>query len=596
MPQEGILKYLDNTGEITGLQRFIWDFLPETCVNKTPDFHDKLCRELLMTCRIAEVNEKYERIKVIKPSKYNNFTCATCFRGSSKTTMSTLGFPLYIVCFKGQTSYLRYKGKLWELFIDDDFIIIFSKTNTHAAERTEAIRRNITGNTPITEFFGDFRPIKTLDDNEPWRGDMYCTSNGIYFSPRGAGQQTRGINVGKKSVRGTRYIFDDIYEEDNTSTPEARKKISDWFLLQALNSLDDVKGKATLIGTIVHEDTVLVRIKEESQKKNPIWSYMEQAVMDASEFEWVLDECGYDAYDMTFEMPDDDVIKELEEKCFTLAWPDRLDLKHILNTFRNGLMDKKIDGFYQEYLNRLQSPENKQFKRDMFIKKDLRVVIKDGVNYVYIADEERYVNIDIYIGVDLASSERRNADSTVIMIIGHGADDVIYVLQYVKGKMGPRDETYSKSNVDTFIKEKRDIKKKGVVDEILRKACIEYRHKKIIIEAIQDQAKTVEDVRRVARINNHIARVDSFKPSTNKLERITNTLLGYYQTGAIVHNIGMTDLEHELENLGKAAHDDVVDALHIAVMFSRRPMPIEYCKEEKDKKKTLNLIPDWRVM
>jgi hypothetical protein len=429
---------------------------------------------------------------------------------------------------------------------------------------------------------------------------MFRTTNGIYFAPRGAGQQTRGINIGKDSIRGTRYIFDDIYEENNVLTKESREKVGTWFFKQAINSLDDVKGKATFIGTIVHEDTVPVTIREESLAKNAIWRYYEQPMMESHEFEWVLEQLGYDNYNMSFTMPDDDVILNLESQCNTIAWRDRQDLKHILNTFRTQLMERTVDGFYQEYLNRMQSPENKLIKRDMFIKKEIRFVKKNNISYVYLVDEDKYVNVAIYMGVDLASAENTRADDTVIMIIGHGSDDQIYVIQYVKGRMGQRDETWSKENQETFIKEKRDIRKRGVVDEILRKAISEFGHKLVIIECVADQIKTLQEVHRVARVNNVSIRVTPFKPTTNKLERITSTLLGQYQTGSITHNLNMIDLEHQLENLGKAAHDDLPDALHIAVMFSRRPSYIPY--EEKTEQtnnmyvSSMTMLTDWRTL
>jgi hypothetical protein len=278
-----ITKYLDNTGKITGLQLFVREFMAASCVNLSPEFHDNFCREMLMSTRIAEVDSNFKRINVIKPSKFNNFNCIVAYRGSAKTTMATMAFPAYIITFKGQTSYLRYKGKLYECLLTDELIVVYSKTLTHAQERTEAIRSFIMGRGKFTQVFGDFKPERVIDEYEPNRKDLFRTKNGIYIVPRGAGQQTRGINIGKDTIRTTRAIFDDIYEEDKVLTKESREKIGTWYWKQAINSIDDIRGKATLIGTIVHEDTVPVEIKEESLKKNAIWRYYEQPIIEAHE-------------------------------------------------------------------------------------------------------------------------------------------------------------------------------------------------------------------------------------------------------------------------------------------------------------------------
>lgn len=597
--EDEIAEWLDNTGVTLGILKFAYRFLPEFRRCKTPWYHDDILREILFAYAVAEIDERGKVIKELHTNKFDRYLGIVAFRGSAKTTLTTVLLPLYNICFKGMPSILRYKDKLYKLVIGEDLILITSKTSYVAEQRVLNIRNQITGTNQLTEYFGDMKPSYVRNEkNTAWTQNLFCTKNGTYIWGLGAGQQIRGSNI--DSFRPTLIIFDDMYSIDNTRTDIMRNKIDEWFYTEALDSIDDLNGKAVFIGTIVHEDTVPKKIKAASEEKNPLWRYIEIPAIDPSEFENMLKRVEYDKFSNKFLMPEDQLIKQWQRDCTTLAWPDRIDLKYMFNLYRMNIQGRSLDYMYQEYLNVIQAPENRQFTEEMMRREQCLYKRVHNENFIGIKNEagdHEWFNANIYFGIDLASADSIKSDDTVILILCALSNGWRVVLRYENGKMGQRDEVFNKDNSESFMRERNNIKKRGVVDETLRLAAA-YHPTMVAVEVVSEQLKTFQEIRRVAVVNNFPIRLYPYTPRGDKLERITDSLIGYYQTGCIIHNFPppMTELENQLARIGKVAHDDVADALSIAMSVARTPTPIQMPKSGEFIQQQERIIRDWRLL
>lgn len=576
-----IMEWLDNSTSPPGILKFAWHMMHEFRGNFSPEFHKLILQEILFN---------YSHVH---KSKFDRRVGIVAFRGSAKTTLDTLLLPLYNICFKGYPSIMKYDGVVHDLTLGEDVILFVSKAAYVATQRVVNLRNQIMNNDRLKELFGDMKPQAKRDDKTgTWKQHHFELINGTNVIGLGAGQQVRGSNT--DGYRPSLVVADDIYSIENTRTPETRKKYDEWFYTELLDSVDDVKGKIVFIGTIVHEDTVPLKIKESASKKNALWRYVEVPVINPDELHEILADINYDTAKGSFDMPDDNWIQDREKECKTIAWPDRLNLKFILNLYRDNLEGKTLDYMYQEYLNVVQAPENKRFVQGMFNKLQCTYKREGKVNWVYIEEDgiQNKYNANIYFGVDLASSDNVQADDTVIAIVGFLNDGRVVVLSYIYGKMGQRDELYTKSNMDTFRHSPGEIRKKGVVDEVLRLAEV-YHPDIVVVETISEQAKTYQEINRVARNNDIYLRTKDYKPASNKIERLIHTLIGYYQTGSMIHQPDMNELEYQLEKLGKAKHDDIVDALHMAMMYGKKPIK-QYSQEDKlNNQKRLRRKRDW---
>jgi hypothetical protein len=581
-----ILEWLDNTTRVPGILKFAREFIKDFRELKTPPFHDILLRKILFQYSTAKKNKFDRQLGLVG------------FRGSAKTTLDTLLLPLYNIIFKGFPSLLKYDGQIHDLNIGEDFIVIASKVGYMATQRLMVLRNNLVGNPKLVERFGVLKPRQIREGTtNVWRQDLfYCLSpdwgdnfeRGTHLLGLGAGQMIRGQNLGD---RVTLLLADDIYSLENVITMERRQRIDEWFYTEAIGSVDDLRGRVIFLGTIVHEDTVPMKIRNESKQRNPQWQYYEFPAMDPEEFTRCLNRVNYDIATGRFEMPDDKVIMGWQADCKTIAWPEKIDLKYLFNVFRSNLQGRTLDYIYREYLNVIQAPENRCFFPEMFVKRAITFERKDNINWIRVEGEEEWHTANIYFGIDLASSSKSGSDDTVIIIDAILDDGRLIALQYTYGKMGQRDDLYEKTLIDTFRHLPNEIRKRGVVDESLRLYEV-YYPVLVTIETTSEQLKTFQEVLRVARNHNIPIRVKEYKPATDKHERIIHTLIGYYQTGSAIHQPGMSELEYQLEKLGKAAHDDIADAHHMAVLFARRPGKVE--RKESKKKEALVPVRDWK--
>ncbi len=538
--------FLDNSNGNYGIIKWANYMLPEFMINNTPQFHYDILDQLFKLFDPFYKNRYERQINIIS------------FRGSSKSTLINTIFLMYIITHNGMEMYINgIDGERKKIKIEKKNIVIASETGSSAEDFVVRIRDEIRGN-PRLKYFYQFAIENAIDDETGQWTRRAFKINGCYVIGIGQGMQIRGKVKG--ASRPDLIVFDDIYSENNVQTQEGRLKVSKWFSRATANTIDDLRGMMIFVGTIVHEDTILVQ-----NKRSNNWKTIEIPVMDIQEFKKLVKEHLFvDINAGKCSLPFDDIENEIERKnkqreyfakvqegVKSLAWKERIDLYFLMLKYQEDLTRGTLNGFYQEYFHVVIDELQMRIKREYFkYIKDWSVENKYGYNWLIYKEGEEYIkkNINIEFGIDMGSGSI-DGDDTAITIVGKDAHENIYVLETIYGKFGL-------INTDKI----------GAVDEVIRLAKI-YKPSKIKIGYAGNEKTFLGIFRKYFIENNIYIPVIGRQQAgeKNKFDRIWNTLTHLYEARKIYHTENLYNLETQLEMLSTMKHDDVADSLEVAI-------------------------------
>jgi hypothetical protein len=584
--------WLDNTNpDDLGIVRWAKDNLPHYVYNDTPSFHISLYCMLLDLYDPAYQN-KYQRLRLFKG-----------FRGSAKSSAANTVFTLYVIANNNKTIRIKkqrpiidivddeevitYREEIVECKIQEHLIAIISETATQAEEFTVRIRDEIKSNRVIKFYYKI--AIQNLENSENKWTRTDFKFNDCAVIALGTGQQIRGKVKGFS--RPTLIIFDDLYSEKSVITQESRDKIKAWFFNAAMNSLDDLKGKAILLGTILHDDTVLVLLS-----KNKAWKQIEVPLMSMDMFHKLIeDHIKFDWSTNSAVLPFDEVDNEdlrllkqkeyfadLQKKSdWKLSWGARLNLLFIAQKYQSAVFERNVDGFYQEYFHRTKSPFTRQFK-DFYFQSLKRYEFKRVMGYLFIrfpeaADIEfnRWQSCVCNFGVDLSSGQGK--DFAVITVTLFLTKNRIVILKQFMGKWSIRDN--SGTMADKTSLSRSNLKSVGIADECYRLSR-DYYPTTIKVGVASDEGSIRAEIERVFNVNGDYSTTILARPQTkrdkDKETRIATTLLNLYEAMRVWHCGSLPELEYQLEYLGKSDNDDHADSLECSVWMHDEPEEVEY--------------------
>lgn len=167
------------------------------------------------------------------------------FRGSGKSTIVSQGYPIW--------SILKRDGK--------KFIVLASQTQQQAQQHLRNIKNEFEANSLLIK---DFGPLS--DEPGEWG------STALEFPKYNA--RIIAVSV-EQSIRGLRHgphrpdliICDDVEDMSSVKTQAGRNKVYDWFTGEVL-PIGDVGTKIVVIGNLLHEDSLLMRLKDGIDSSN----------------------------------------------------------------------------------------------------------------------------------------------------------------------------------------------------------------------------------------------------------------------------------------------------------------------------------------
>lgn len=214
--------------------KFAKDVEPEIFENKTPKFH-------LEIIRFIDGDGQYKAVAV--------------FRGAGKTTLLN---KIYVL------------SRLY--FAAEPFIMIVSANEDKATAFLEAIKGSIdkaaakgyaiARGKAWNKGFIEVIINQGIKDEGGKSIEKKC-----YVVSLSAGQDPRGMNI--DNMRPTLLIIDDLeskvgrYPIDSNAN---RQKLRSWFYADLLPTLHPTRGKAVILGTILHEDSILNNIVNNTEE------------------------------------------------------------------------------------------------------------------------------------------------------------------------------------------------------------------------------------------------------------------------------------------------------------------------------------------
>ncbi|MDD5639676.1 MAG: phage terminase large subunit [Candidatus Pacebacteria bacterium] len=283
------------------------------------------------------------------------------FRGSGKSTMITTAYPIWAILGKQQKK----------------FCIIFCQTQSQAKQHMMNIRSELENNELLKKDLGPFQK-----ESDEWG------SHSLVFKKHGS---RITIASTEQSIRGLRHnehrpdliICDDIEDVQSTKTREGRDKTYYWLKGEVIPS-GDKNTRLIIVGNLLHEDSLLMRIKEDINQGKTRGIFKEYPLLDSDNI------CLWPGKYMTDKEIEDEKLKIASD----ISWQ-------------------------REYLLRI-------------IPSDYQLIYPEWIQYYddfpKMEPSEHYCT---YAGVDLAISAKDSADFTTIVsarVYGYREKLKIYIL------------------------------------------------------------------------------------------------------------------------------------------------------------------------
>ncbi len=315
--------------EVTGQshQWFFSTYFPNYITHETADLHRQL---------FAITEDEELPLAVV-----------VAFRGSAKTTIMTMSYPIWAIVGKQQKK----------------FVLIASQTQYQARVHLMNIKRELESNDLLANDMGPF-----VEQREEWGStSLYIPKYNARITAISTEQSVRGIRHG--AHRPDLIIADDVEDMASVKTREGRNKTFDWYTSEIIPA-GDTGTKRIAIGNLLHEDSLLMRLKERIENDEIDGAYYEFPIMVKNKSLW------------PGKFPDQKAITALQRSIGNrIAWEREYMLRIIPDD------DQVIDGQWIQFYDELpaMTPEN---------------------NY-----------LNSFVSVDLAISQKATADCTAIVII-----------------------------------------------------------------------------------------------------------------------------------------------------------------------------------
>ena len=424
-------------------------------------------------------------------------------RGTAKSTVTTLIYPLWKAAFKKSNEEL--------------FIVIISESQAQSINFLSRIKYHLTYSTQFKSIFGDLGP----ETAAKWTHTDIVLANGARMVAVGTGQRVRGFLQG--DTRPNLIIVDDFESELNAYTPEARAKNRKWLTEAVIPSLSD-EGKIAMIGTVISEDCFLCWAKE-SSAWNVLW----------------------------FSIWDDN-----EES----IWPERFPKERILAIKEEFKSVGNINGFFQEYMNIAQSPDDAPFQPEWIKIHHLDYERRQNQNLLIKnkgLENEEIKPAELYIGVDPASSLSSRADYFVITVIAIDNENNKYIVDMYRNRISPAEQP-----------------------SLIIKYYKKYKPRRVKIETVGYQEALRTGVRELMKEENlFIPGIESgVKPRNAKSERLLS-LVPLFAKGTFYFRAEDTHAQAEFLSYPKGKHDDIMDSVWTA-LDGAKPCRIKTFEQQSD--------------
>lgn len=284
------------------------------------------------------------------------FAVIVAFRGSAKSTIMTLSYPIWSILGEQQKK----------------FVLILSQTQQQAKLHFTNLKKVLETEDLLRRDLGPFK-----EEVDEWGSfTIVLPKYNARITAASSEQSIRGMRHGQH--RPDLIICDDVEDLQSAKTREGRNKTYSWFTSEVVPA-GDKDTKIIVIGNLLHEDSLLMRLKEDIEEKRLDGIFRMYPIVDEEKILWLGKYKNLE-----------DIKQEKKRIGDRIAW----EREFMLNIVPE--VDQVIHREWIKYY-------------DVLPKKELR---------------------SIRIGVDLAISNKDTADFTAMVIgkiYGEGKDTKIFI-------------------------------------------------------------------------------------------------------------------------------------------------------------------------
>lgn len=494
--------------------------IPEMCSKPSPRFHYQLASYLMDVTR--------QLINLVAP------------RGHAKSSVVACVFVLWHIFLEDIYRYVIGDTKIFKR--RPRFVVLISKTQGEAIRRLDTIKavlgdENEHFSKPFRSLFGNYG----YGTHRSWTKTQVILKDGTIILAVGTGQQARGLK--QIHQRPTLILPDDPEDEENTKTSERMEGNMRWLLQAILPSLDADIGRCVVIGTPQNHGCMVVSLHN-AVGWTSAWFGNDLATKTST---WDGEK---------YEQPG-------------LLWPELMGVEKLTEKMDMARSLGKLASYYREYECKVVGDEDQLFKpeyfkdwdgellRDMLEQPYLKITHKWRNGSLEELDAPETIPVNIFMGIDPASSTASTADYTVIMVIAMDREKNIYVVDYIRRRMAPASLLLT---AETTYQSYKPLRSK--------------------VETISAQEYIVSLLREKG-----IYMIGD-KPRQGKEERLVH-LEPKFSNGKVYTKPHMLDLKKEFQDFPRGKHDDIMDALDLAQSVAYPPVHdiIQTEQAAKDRKK-----------
>ncbi len=410
------------------------------------------------------------------------------FRGSGKSTILTTSYPIWSILGKQQKK----------------FVLILCQTQSQAKQHMMNLRRELENNVVLKRDLGPFQ-----EEGEWGASSLVFPSLNARITVASSEQSIRGLRHNQH--RPDLIICDDVEDLSSTKTREGRNKTYQWLTGEVIPA-GDRNTRLVVVGNLLHEDSLLMRIKEAVEKETLNGVFRQYPLILNGQ----------------------------------ILWPGKYP--SMVEVESEKLKSGNVYAWQREYLLVIVPDEEQAIHREWIQYYDELPERK------LIDPRHRYKShVEIRIGVDLAISKRDTADYTA-MVVGWLFEEkdgyVLYILRSINKKMS------FPETVDLCKTLHGSYKENGM-------------NPTFVIEDVAYQKALPQQL-----MNEGIWQVKTTRPGNqDKRSRLVLTA-HLIKTGKVLFpRTGCEDLINQIVHFGVEKHDDLADAFSTLVLNSVEEPP-----------------------
>ncbi len=185
----------------------------------------------------------HDEIFDITEREDNQDAVITAFRGSGKSTIMTLSYPLWSIIGRQQKK----------------FVLILGHSMHQAQTYMKNIKTEMETNERLRQDLGPFK-----EENDWQSSSVVIPKYEARITCASYEQGIRGLR--HRQYRPDLVICDDIEDLDSVKTLESRDKAYDWFKGEVI-PVGDINTRVVVVGNLLHDDSLIMRLKREIREK-----------------------------------------------------------------------------------------------------------------------------------------------------------------------------------------------------------------------------------------------------------------------------------------------------------------------------------------